>query len=73
MERCLQKQMRAENLKWNEGKQTSFVFCCLDESTLYQALEGFMNSRMLPLHYVCVCVCGCSSFRIWMTLENTYI
>lgn len=42
--------MRAENWKWVEGKQTSFVFCCLVESPLYQLLEGFRNS-------VCVCVC----------------
>lgn len=53
MERCLQKQMKAENWKWAEGKQTSFVFCCLVASTLYQLLEGFMN-----------CVCECSSLRI---------
>lgn len=40
--------MRAENWKWVEGKQTSFVFCCLVESPLYQLLEGFRNSV-----YVC--------------------
>lgn len=53
MERCLQKQMRAENWKWAEGRQTSFVFCCLVESTLYQLLEGFMSR-----------VCQCSSLRM---------
>lgn len=51
--------MRAENWKWVEGKQTSFVFCCLVESPLYQLLEGFRNS-------VCVRVWwGCSWFRIY--------
>lgn len=63
MERCLQKQMRAENWKWAEGRQTSFVFCCLVESTLYQLLEGFMSR-----------VCECSSLRMYRrSLFQSYL